>query len=238
LAIDTAALAEATDLAYAALLDAHPGLGVNPPGALIELLFDPAEIAAARSAAEARLAARGLPQSWARIGLVHEDQYSAVLRDAVRFVDAGELGTYLRYLSKPLGVPGVVVLPVHRGKLVLLRHFRHATRAWHLEFPRGFGEAGAPAEENARRELLEEIGGVARRLEPVGQVQVDTALIPSPARLFFAELERYASAAEGEGIGAVLELSVAEFEERVRAGEIDDGFTLAAFCQARVRGLV
>jgi ADP-ribose pyrophosphatase len=48
----------------------------------------------AEAAEEARLALKGLPISWSRTGVVYEDAYMLVVRDAVRRPD-GSLGTYV-----------------------------------------------------------------------------------------------------------------------------------------------
>ena len=52
---------------------------------------------------------------------------------------------------------GVVILPVKDGKILLMHNFRHATRSWQWEIPRGFGEPGVSAEDQARAEVSEEI---------------------------------------------------------------------------------
>ncbi|MGP3928192.1 hypothetical protein [Streptomyces sp. 8N616] len=69
--------------------------------------------------------------------MVYEDAYVMLLRDPVRFPD-GRTGTYIRSVSA-MQEPGCVVLPLLGGEVVLLEHFRHATRSWHWEVPRGFG---------------------------------------------------------------------------------------------------
>lgn len=223
---------------YQRLLAEHPELGANPDGALIEILYSPDEIAAAVQEVEEQLRARNLPLSWARIGVVHQDQYGLLIRDAVRFVDSGMLGVYIRYLSLPLDASAVAVLPVVRDRVVLLRHFRHATRAWHIEIPRGFGEPGFTAEANARRELSEEIDAAVASLTPLGMLNVDTGLINDPVALFIAELSSYGRPASDEGIKDIFEVSRSEFETMIANGEIEDSFTLAAFARARLRNLM
>ena len=69
---------------YEELRKERPGLFVNPPGADIALLLDEADVARAEAAQQDRLAAQGLPRSWGRTGVVYEDPYLIVLRDAMR----------------------------------------------------------------------------------------------------------------------------------------------------------
>ena len=80
----------------------------------------------------------GAPAESAQFGVAFSDSFVLILRDAVRFAD-GSLGTYLRSVPPEGSFPGVVVLPIWQGHVLLVRHFRHATREWHLELPRGFG---------------------------------------------------------------------------------------------------
>jgi len=60
--------------------------------------------------------------------------------------------------------PGaVVIIPLIDDSTLLLEHqYRYAVRSHFLELPAGKIEADEPAEETARRELLEETGYVAR----------------------------------------------------------------------------
>ena len=60
------------------------------------------------------------------------------MRDPVRF-PSGKLGTYLRILEPSAldGAAGVVLLPVRDNVIFLREVFRHATRRWELELPRG-----------------------------------------------------------------------------------------------------
>ena len=134
-----------------------PHLFDNPSSNGFRILLDEDSIRAVEAEVTQRLAQQGRPSGWAEVGIVYEDQYIVVLRDAVRFPD-GHLDTYIRILPRDERPSGVAVLAMLDGRIVLLRHFRHATRAWHLEILRGFGSPGSSPEEDARREIAEEIG--------------------------------------------------------------------------------
>src|SRR2546429_117950 len=129
---------------YFAFAKAHPELFVNPPGAGFIICMDEAEIQEAESQMAQQLTARGMLAEWAHVGIAFQDQYLMILRDAVRFPN-GSLGTYTRMVSDRLR--GLVILPIHQGQVLLIRHFRHATRTWHLEIPRGFRFANVSSEE-------------------------------------------------------------------------------------------
>jgi ADP-ribose pyrophosphatase len=222
---------------YEALRGVAPQAFVNPPGAPIELLLDPSDVAAAERAAAETLAAEGLPTDWAGTGVVYHDQYVLLLRDAVR-MPSGRLGTYLRSIDTGFGY-GVVVLPRYGDEVVLVRHFRHSTRRWHLEIPRGFGTASATPEEDVRRELAEEIGVGPRRLESLGVMHPDTGVQGAAVHLFYAEIAEAPRAADAEeGIEEVRLVSPGELGRLIRDGEISDGFTMAAYLRATLRGLL
>lgn len=221
---------------YAQLRRDLPELFTNPPDGLFEILLEPHEVAAVERAAARRLVEAGLPAAWARTGVVFEDQYGLAVRDAVRLPD-GRLGTYVRRLS-PGNAPGVVVLPLLGGDVLLVRNFRHATRRWHLELPRGFGTPGCTPEDDARRELWEEVGAVAGSLVDLGVVYPDTGVSATPTRLFLTEVDGYGVPARDEGIAEIRPTPPAELAALISGGELTDGYTIAAYARAVLRGLL
>jgi ADP-ribose pyrophosphatase len=133
----------------------------------------------------------------------------------------------------------VVILPRYRGDVVLIRHFRHSTRRWHLEVPRGFGTPGANPEDDARRELLEEIGVVATAVGSLGDMYPDTGQSGTQVHLFYAEVDDAPMVgAEDEGIDVVRLVPPAELAALIGAGTITDGFTIVAFTRAVLRGVL
>lgn len=178
----------------------------------------------------------GAPAEWATVGVVFRDQYLLLVRDAVRYSD-GSVGTYIRELDLDPRIAGVAILPVWQEKVLLIRHFRHATRAWHLEIPRGFGSA-EDAEQSARRELAEEIGASGVVLTSLGEMYPDTGIGNSRVALFYAAVVSYGSPESIEGINEVLPTSIAEFEQMIGQCHLDDGYLLAAYGRAKARGLI
>ncbi len=169
--------------------------------------------------------------------MAFQDQYLLILRDAVRFPN-GTLGTYLRMTSMAEDVPGVIILPIYEGKIVLERHYRHGPRAWLVEIPRGFGEEGLTPEENAQRELKEEIGADIVRLESLGIMRPDASSIGGYDCLFFAELASLGALDAGEGISNLIFVDLEEFHRMIADGDITDGFTLCAYARARAKNLL
>src|SRR5260221_6395679 len=126
---------------YRALLAARPALALNPAGG-ITIVSEPSETARIEAVMADRFAAQGLPREWARAGIFYEDPYIIVLRDAVIFPD-GKPRLYHRVIARHDEPTGVAVLARYDGKIVLLRHVRHPSRAWHLESPPAAGGADA-----------------------------------------------------------------------------------------------
>ncbi len=135
------------------------------------------------------------------------------------------------------GHAGAAVLPVHDGCIVLLRHFRHSTRQWHWEIPRGFAESAESPERTARRELAEEIGAAARSIQFLGDVHADTGVAASKVGLFWAAVDRPDVSTRTEGIERIELISPDRLDRMLDQGEITDSFTLAAVLHAKRRAL-
>ncbi len=220
---------------YLAFANAHPELFVNPPGAGFIILLDQADIRQAEANMVQWLKVKGLPTEWAQVGIAFQDQYGMILRDAVRFPNK-ILGTYIRMVGD--GTPGVIVLPIYQGQVLLIRHFRHATRTWHIEIPRGFGKKGFSSEENAREELQKEIGAKISHLVSLGHVYPDAGALSEYNDFFYAEVESYGEVEANEAITELLPTPLAGFERMIGENEITDGFTITAYGLAKACGLL
>jgi ADP-ribose pyrophosphatase len=234
---------------YNQIIDKWPKLFENPPNARYKILSGPSEVAKAEHDQEEDLQARGLPESWSRTGVVYEDPYLIVLRDAVRRPN-GTLGTYVR-TAPASGAAGAAVLPLLDGKIVLVSHFRHATRKWHKEIPRGYGEEGVSPADQARKELREEIEAEADRLIPLGAFHTNTGSAVDKVELFLAEISAFGSPQTAEGIDAIEVHTPHQIAQLIYAGAaadddddddrpraITDSFTIGAFTRAWLGGLL
>ena len=175
--------------------------------------------------------------------MVYEDPYLILLRDAVRRPN-GDLGTYVRTLPAS-GAAGAAVLPLLDNKIVLLRHFRHATRKWHLEIPRGYGEEGVSAAEQARQELREEIEAETDNLVHLGAFHTNTGIATDQVELFLARIPALGSPQTAEGIDAIEVRTPYQVAQLIRGDEasdplttITDSFTIGAFTRAWLHGLL
>ena len=221
--------------AYKALRDARPGDFVNRPGG-IDVALDPARAALIERHMAEQYEARSMPAEWAQIGIAYQDPYLRLLRDPVVFA-TGRLGVHHRVLSNN-EPSGAAALPLLGRRAVLIRHFRHATRQWHWEIPRGAIDPGKSAEAAARIELEEEMQGRVDELVALGRAHGASALISGSVALFLARISGYGAAALDEGIAEIREFYVGDIERMIAASEITDSFTLAAFLHGRLRGLL
>ena len=185
-----------------------------------------------------------------KMGVVYESDYNMMVVDAIEGGKGG-IYAYERVVPASKGEP-VVVIPVIGDKVVLLEQCRHALRGAQLAFPRGFGEEGISASDNAEKELKEELGAVSKSTTCIGKVAPDSGLTSCVASVFLCEIEGYKRSGEGagegkqnddgveqgeqgdsEGILNATEMSLEEFEGCVAKGDITDGYTLAAYTLLR-----
>ncbi len=149
----------------------------------IEILLHPISINEAESIAMERLLNKGVTPEhaweWSQVGIVAEDQYLFWIRDAVLF-PSGEKGTYDRILWKSAleTPPGVAIFPyLADRKIVLILNYRHATRSWELELPRGLLKEGETVRTAAARELQEETGYHVDDSLLLGTMAVDSGIL-------------------------------------------------------------
>lgn len=221
--------------AYLQLQREHPDLFVNVEGGVI-ILTDLLDIEQAVADMGTYYVSRGMPADWAHVGVMYQDPYLIVLRDAVRFPD-GNTGIHHRTIRLGSDPTGVVILPFFRSRILLLKHFRHPTRQWHWEFPRGAVEPNQSLEETVRTELREEIQGEASRVAALGYMYGASGFMGLRVAMFAAWISEFGAPALGEGIVATRLVSVSEFETMINDGEITDSFTLCTWLRAKLAGL-
>lgn len=159
-----------------------------------------------------------------KVGIVHRDRFWVWIRDAVLF-PSGSYGTYNRMLwvSSLQGIAGVAVVPMTLdGKFVLIRNYRHATRSWEYEVPRGNVSAGETAEQAAIREVQEETGLRVKELKFVGFMQPDSGLVNTKVAIFVANVEQdqNPNPEDSEAIDGIVLFSRAQIAQGYKVGYI------------------
>lgn len=135
-------------------------------------------------------------------------------------------------------VPAVAyILPLlAAGRVVLIRQYRPIVGAELWELPAGTIEAGESPEACARRELVEEAGYEAGRLDPLGEALADPGLTDERIFLFVArDLRPVARGLDADEHIEVVPASLVEAYRMADAGEILDAGTLVALFRFRSR---
>jgi ADP-ribose pyrophosphatase len=135
--------------------------------------------------------------------------------------------------------PGsVVILPLlDDGRVCLLRNFRIAVNETLVELPAGTLDRQEPPIATAARELAEETGYAAARLEPFGTLLMSPGILNERMHLFIARgvTRGKASPEEGEELEA-FEAAWHEAIEMIEDGRIQDAKTVAALLLYDRRG--
>ncbi|WP_297211806.1 NUDIX hydrolase [uncultured Flavonifractor sp.] len=144
---------------------------------------------------------------------------------------------YGRVIYPDQAVGGTVMIPLletgEEPRYGLLQVYRHSLRGLSGgEFPRGYQCQGITPEENAKKELWEELGippDQVAELTLLGHTRPDTGLSGAMVSVYLARVTAAPTPSLGyEGITGLEWLSRAELLRRLRAGEITDGLTQSA----------
>ena len=160
---------------------------------------------------------------------VYAGRIISVARDTVR---EGEL-TYVREVVGHPGGAGIVVY-FDDATTALVRQYRHPARGYVLEIPAGKLDPGERPEQTAARELEEELGVVAARLEELSAFYTTPGFCAEKLWVFLATgLRETAPGREPDEIIEVVRVPLADALALVASGEIEDaktiiGLTLAA----------
>lgn len=137
------------------------------------------------------------------------------------------------------GIYGVVsmknravgVVPLHAdGTVTLVGQFRYALGVYSWEIPEGGCPEGESPIETARRELAEETGLLAGKIEPLGgEIHLSNSICDERGYLFLAtELSQGEAAPEGTEELQIWRLPLERAVEMALSGGINDGLSVLA----------
>lgn len=133
------------------------------------------------------------------------------------------------YVREVVGHPGgAAAVPVFAdGSVALVSQYRHPARRYVLELPAGKLDPGESPAEAAGRELEEELGVVAGRLEQLSEFYTTPGFCAERLWVFLAtELRETARRHEDDEIIEVVRMPLARALRLVASGEIDDAKTI------------
>jgi ADP-ribose pyrophosphatase len=153
---------------------------------------------------------------------IYAGRVFSVTVDTVR---EGEL-TYQREVVHHRG--SAVILPVFDdGTIALVRQYRHPTVRYLLELPAGSLADGERPEHGAERELQEELGIIAGRMEKLTEFFVSPGFSEEKMWLYLAtELVQGKQSLEEDEIIHIVRLPISEALEMIASGEIQDAKTI------------
>lgn len=134
--------------------------------------------------------------------------------------------------------PGsAVIIPAFPdGTVALVRQYRHPAVRYLLEAPAGTLNRGERPEEGAARELEEELGFVAGKLEKLSEFFVSPGFCEEKMWLYLAtDMTRTAQRLEDDELLEVVRLPLRQALEMITDGEIEDAKTIIGLMLAAPR---
>jgi len=134
-------------------------------------------------------------------------------------------------------VGAAAVVPLDgAGRVVLVRQYRYAVDEWLLEVPAGKLDAGEEPAACVRRELEEETGLRAGRLESMGWIYTTPGFTDEKIWLFLArDLRPARQQLEADEILEVVRMPFGEAVAQARDGRIHDGKSVCSLLRAAER---
>jgi len=162
---------------------------------------------------------------------VFEGRVFNVTVDTVR---EGEL-TYQREVVHHHG--SAVILPIFDdGTVALVRQYRHPAVRYLLEAPAGTLADGERPDDGAARELLEELGLTAARMEKLSEFFVSPGFCEEKMWVFLAtDFTQGPQQLEEDENLEVVRLPISDALEMITSGEIQDAKTIIALMLAAPR---
>lgn len=195
----------------------------------IQLIVDPKLILQIQDQQKELLIKKGMSPTAAtlasRVGIISEDRFWLFLRDAVIF-PSGTKGLYNRIVpqSSLSGLAGVAIAPLlPDGRVIMILNYRHATRSWEVELPRGGRADHETIEQAAVRETIEETGYRLQNPTLLGVITPDSGITSARVAVMagFALEKKPTNLDESEAIKGIIALSKAQIREAYVKGYLE-----------------
>jgi ADP-ribose pyrophosphatase len=164
-----------------------------------------------------------------------EEIYRGRIFDVVLDTVREDGKTYVREVVRHPGGASVVAV-FEDLSVALVRQYRHPSARYMLELPAGRLETGEPPEACAARELTEEVGVVAKHLEPLSEFYPTPGFCGEKLWVFLATgLTGAAQHLEDDELVEVVRLPLARALEMISTREIEDAKTIIGLLLAAQR---
>ncbi len=172
-----------------------------------------------------------MKETWLHSELVHDGPIIRVRTGRVRLDDGTEA---YREIVEHGG--GVGVVPVLDDRVILVRQFRAAIDAEVLEIPAGRLEPDDTPEHRAHTELEEECGYRAGRLVHVASCYCSPGFTNERDEIYLAfDLTKTEQRLEEDERVEIVEIPIAELNDRLARCEFDDAKTIIGLRELQVR---
>jgi ADP-ribose pyrophosphatase len=130
-----------------------------------------------------------------------------------------------------------VIVPVFDdGTVALVRQYRHAAGKYLLEVPAGSLDEGEDPKTGALRELEEEIGYRAAKIEKIAEFFVSPGFLTEKMFVYLAtELTETSQNLEEDELIEIEQLTLDQALGKIRSGEIEDAKTIVGLTFAAAR---
>jgi ADP-ribose pyrophosphatase len=129
--------------------------------------------------------------------------------------------------------PCIVIVPFFEkeGKFLMIEQFRDPIRRSLWEFPAGMVTGSETPEETADRELQEETGYVAKKLDIIGQYYTSPGFTDELHHLCLARnlVQKYKQAQDTNEVTRTFMIPQKTLFQKIKSGEIQDGKTILAY---------
>ncbi len=156
---------------------------------------------------------------------IYRNRWLWITEDEVE-TDHGVRSTFTVLRKKPFAL----IIPWDGRSLTLVSQFRYQINSQSIEFPQGHFEHDS-LEVTAVRELKEETGLTAEKVEKIGSFYPASGAIDQECHVFLAtSLTQGSQELEStEGDLKTLKLTIGEMKQYIKEGKIKDGPTLSAY---------
>lgn len=152
-----------------------------------------------------------------------------VFEDTVKLPNGLKLDYY--WVDK---TPVVVILPIISDKIILIKQYRYPIKSFSLELPAGHTKFNETPEECAARELKEETGFTAGKIEKILEYHPSTEYSTQVYHIFIAlDLKEGETCREKYEIIDLKILTPKVVIEKIIKGEITDGRTITTVFLAK-----